>query len=297
MHDIEDRPMVSRTPSPSPMVRNYRIPEATLFPPGASIRVTTELREAILSTRRFHRDMRRLLIGEEDIGTDFIRPIIREHNEALISAGALIATNTAALGAASRHRVPTEVRWKHRSGLQSFVWHVFATTKKGSVVAFSIRQDSASEQLLAVAEVSPTTGRRQQTYREGIEEKFCDHESHWVLYMHVCVGALSRSFTLLICVFGNALKKHQCQQCSSLNTALRAGRVQVNTMSSQHPTPRSSPRSNYSATIRLICQESGGEIEPENLHVTVQGCMSDSLEEVEFKATEIGEILAQEHQL
>eukprot|EP00971_Amphidinium_carterae_P047745 940198-Amphidinium_carterae.3 len=70
-------------------------------------------------------------------------------------------------------------------------------------------------------------------------------------------------------------------------------------MSSQHSTPRSTPRSNYSGassiarsmvrpvdfvatTIRLICQESGGEIEPENLHVTVQGCMSDSLERVEF---------------
>eukprot|EP00971_Amphidinium_carterae_P266598 5288608-Amphidinium_carterae.1 len=35
MHDIEDRPMVSRTPSPSPMVCNYRIPETPLFPPGA----------------------------------------------------------------------------------------------------------------------------------------------------------------------------------------------------------------------------------------------------------------------
>eukprot|EP00971_Amphidinium_carterae_P168834 3344957-Amphidinium_carterae.1 len=47
------------------------------------------------------------------------------------------------------------------------------------------------------------------------------------------------------------------------------------------------PADFVAATIRLICQESGGEIEPESLHVTIQGCMSDSLEE----------ILAQEHQL
>eukprot|EP00971_Amphidinium_carterae_P060642 1200329-Amphidinium_carterae.1 len=75
---------------------------------------------------------------------------------------ALTAITTAALGAASRpSRAPTEVRWKHRSGLQSFVWHAFPswTTKKGSALALQglpIRQekrdpdaDSASEQLLA----------------------------------------------------------------------------------------------------------------------------------------------------
>eukprot|EP00971_Amphidinium_carterae_P261656 5190945-Amphidinium_carterae.6 len=85
-------------------------------------------------------------------------------------------------------------------------------------------------------------------------------------------------------------------------------------MSSQKSTPASTPRSTYSATssiarsivkpsefvaavIRLFCQESGGEIDSENLHVAVQGRMSHTLEEVDAKAAELGEVLATEHQL
>eukprot|EP00971_Amphidinium_carterae_P239780 4760121-Amphidinium_carterae.2 len=83
-------------------------------------------------------------------------------------------------------------------------------------------------------------------------------------------------------------------------------------MASQVSTPASSPRSARSAqsvqsatssiarfqvktaeflaaAIRLICQESGGDIEPEHLQVTVQGCMSHSDAQFQERATELGE--------